>query len=118
MVTRRKGERTNKHRNLSHPFQVEIVVPSTGLGNAYDIMYRWAALRGHATTSGAQTMCWCFCRRELADAFATEFGGLRIDRPVDTRFLHVDAPDLRESELRARAARVGVEIMSGGKDFR
>ena len=115
-VTRRKGERTDRHRNLSHPFQVEIVVPGTGLGNAYDIMYRWAVVRGHATTTSGPMMCWCFCRPEHADAFAADFGGRRVDRPIEPGALHVDKPDRRELERRARAARSGIEITTGGRE--
>lgn len=114
-MARRKGERTDKHRNRSHPFQVEIQIPAGGLGNTYDIMYRWAAWHSHATTSGYRSMRWCFCRRELADAFATDFGGLRIDMPVDPAWLAVDRPDARELERRARAATFGLERVESGR---
>jgi hypothetical protein len=116
-MTRRKGEITNRRRDLTHPFQVEIVVPGTGLGAAHAIMYRWAALHDHETKSGQRSMTWCFCRREIADAFATDFGGLRIDLPVDTSALRVDRPDAAELERRHRAARFGIEVTTGGREI-
>lgn len=108
-MVRRKGEVTDRHRDRSHPFQVEIVVPDTGLGNAMLIMYRWAARHDHETTrrrEGAiHLMRWCFCLRETADAFAADFGGRRIDLPVDPHYLRIDRPDARELERRAKAMR-------------
>lgn len=112
---RRKGETTNKMRNRTHPFQVEIVVPETGLGNAMLIMFRWASRHDHETMSGkgpGQTMRWCFCRREVADAFAADFGGLRVDLACDPRYLKRDEPDAHELERRARAALFGLEGMT------
>ncbi|MDP3408238.1 hypothetical protein [Bosea sp. (in: a-proteobacteria)] len=110
---RRKGERTDRHRDRSHPFQVEMVTP---LGSAMSILYRWASAHSHETTGGMQTMRWCFCRPEIADAFATDFGGKRIDLPVDLDYLHIDRPDARELERRALAMRTGIAMMTGGKE--
>jgi hypothetical protein len=103
-MTRRKGEITTKHRNLSHPYQVALDLVSGPI--AYDIMYRWAAWHDNETTpNGMNGMCWCFCRRDVADAFAMDFGGRRLDHPVRTYYLRVDLPDARELERRARAFR-------------
>jgi len=116
-MVRRKGEVTNRLRDKTHPFQVEIVVPDTGLGNAWDIMYRWAALHDHVSRSGHRAMRWCFCSREVADAFVTDFGGLRIDLPVDPRYLKIDRPDAAELARRATAARYGIERTTGGREI-
>lgn len=114
-MTRRRGERTDKHRDRSHPFQVEIQIPVGGIGPAFDVMYRWATWHDHETTSAGRSMCWCFCRREVADAFAMDFGGRRIDRQVDPHFLKIDLPDAKELERRARVARIGMEKMTAGR---
>lgn len=111
-MTRRKGEVTDKQRNLSHPYQVELVAP---LGRGYDIMSRWAAWHDHVTTSGSRSMCWCFRRPEVADAFAMDFGGRRIDRPVPPHYVEADLPDAKELERRAKGARVGLDIVMGGR---
>lgn len=102
-MSRRKGERTDKHRHQSHPFQVEMQVPMTGLGSAMAIMYRAASQYSHETTGGQRSMRWCFCEKDVADRFASDFGGNRIDMPVDPRRLHIDRPDERELERRAKA---------------
>ena len=112
---RRKGERTDRHRNQSHPFQVEIQIPTGGLGYAMEIMYRWAAWHSHETTGAMRSMRWCFCQREVADAFATDFGGLRIDMPVNVARLAVDQPDARELERRAQAAAFGLMRVESGR---
>ncbi|MGY6246649.1 hypothetical protein ACXIUS_03740 [Bosea thiooxidans] len=112
-MTRRKGERTDKHRDRSHPYQVAL--EATPGPNAYDIMYRWAAWYDHATTTmGPRGMCWCFCRPEVADAFAMDFGGRRIDRPINPAWLKIDQPDRRELERRARAATLGLDRLAAG----
>ncbi|CAM5764588.1 hypothetical protein [Bosea minatitlanensis] len=103
-MTRRKGEITPKHRNRSHPYQVAL--DRTPGPIAYGIMYRWAAWFDSETTPlGLHGMCWCFCRPEVADAFAMDFGGRRIDRPVESYYLKVDLPDARELERRAKTSR-------------
>ena len=114
-MSRRKGEVTDKHKNRSHPFQVEIVVPGTGLRNAANIMYRWAAQHDHAVTHPREPgrpevrlMRWCFCTRQAADTFATDFGGQRVDLPVDTLSLKVDKPDEAELKRRAKAQSFGL----------
>lgn len=115
-MVKRKGEITDKHKDRSHPFQVELVVPGSGLGNAVNIMYRWAARYDHETTHLSEPgrreirlMRWCFCHREVADAFATDFGGRRVDQPVDPLSLKVDNPDARELSRRAKAQTFGDE---------
>ena len=113
-MTRRKGERTDKHRNQSHPFQVEVLTAGGGM----DIMYRWASWYDFETTSSSGTMNWCFCSREAADAFATNFGGRRVDRPVHPGYLQVDRPDPKELARRARATTYSIEITFGGRDVR
>ncbi|SIP95061.1 hypothetical protein [Bosea sp. TND4EK4] len=115
-MTRRKGERTDKHRDLSHPYQVELAKPSGGAGHA--VMSRWAAWFDHETTrNGPDGSCWCFCRPEVADAFAMDFGGRRRDLPIEPRRLAVDLPDRSEIERRAKAAWIGMEIVTGGRLF-
>lgn len=109
---KRKGEITDKHRNRSHPFQVEMVTP---LGNSIFTMSRWAAPFDHVTTSGLRVMRWCFCSRDVADAFATDFGGLRVDLPVDPMYLKIDNPDARELERRAKAARFGMDWVEAAR---
>lgn len=116
---RRKGEITDKRRNRSHPFQVEIVVPETGLGNAMLAMQRWAAAHDHERTRrserGRHIMRWCFCRPEVADAFAADCGGRRVDLPVDPAYLRIDRPDARELARREKAARVGLDLVEAAR---
>ncbi|RXT52932.1 hypothetical protein B6S44_19525 [Bosea sp. Tri-44] len=114
-MVKRKGEVTNKHKNRSHPFQVEIVIPGRGLGNAIGIMYRWAVHYDHETTELSEPgrreirlMRWCFCSREVADAFATDFGGRRVDLAVDHCALKIDKPDAQELARRAKAQTFGL----------
>ncbi|CAN5187679.1 hypothetical protein BH10PSE8_BH10PSE8_10950 [soil metagenome] len=116
---RRKGEVTDRQRNRSHPFQVEMVVPGTGLGNAMLIMYRWAALHDHETTRATEgahhLMRWCFCSRDVADTFATDYGGRRLDLPFDPASLKIDRPDARELARRQRAARFGLDLLEDAR---
>jgi hypothetical protein len=114
-VTRRKGEITDKHRDQSHPFQVAIEVPASGLHGGADIMYRWAAWFDHVTTSSGRRMHWCFTRREVADAFAMDCGGQRVDRPISPYGLALDQPSSKELERRAKASLYAIEIVTGGK---
>ena len=115
-MTRRKGERTDRHRNLSHPFQVCLAGSGGGAGMA--VMERWAAWFDHETTrAGRDGMCWCFCRPDVADAFAQDFGGERVDRPVQIHSLAVDLPDCSEVLRRSKAAWIGMEIVTGGRVF-
>ncbi|MCA0418171.1 MAG: hypothetical protein LCH80_05535 [Proteobacteria bacterium] len=113
-MTRRKGERTDRHRDRTHPFQVEVL----SAGGGMDIMYRWASWYDFETTSSSGTMWWCFCSREAADAFATNFGGRRVDRPVYPGYLRVDQPSPKELARRARATTYSIEITFGGRDVR
>lgn len=112
-MSRRKGEITDRRRDRSHPFQVEMVVPDTGLGNAHAIMRRLAALHDYETTHRRdgvhRLMRWCFCTRAAADAFATDCGGLRVDLPVDPVAVLIDQPGRRELERRERAAWLGLD---------
>ena len=120
-MVRRKGEITDKHKNRSHPFQVELVVPGApGFGNAMGIMYRAASQHSHETTRPKEPgrpevslMRWCFCTPEAADAFATDFGGRRVDLPVDPFSLKIDRPDAREIALRAKAQKFGLYDYDG-----
>jgi hypothetical protein len=84
---RRKGEITDRLRDRTRPFQVEMLVPETGLGNAHLILQRLAARNNYETThrrEGAhRLMRWCFCSREAADSFATDCGGRRVNLPVE-----------------------------------
>lgn len=114
-MARRKGEITDKQRDRSHPFQVAIIVPSSGLHGGAAIMYRWAAWFDHVTTSSGRMMQWCFNRREVADAFAMDCGGQRIDRPIDPNGLALDQPSSKELERRAKASLYAIEIVTGGK---
>lgn len=114
-MTRRKGEITDKQRDHSHPFQVGIVVPPAGLHGGAAIMYRWAAWFDHTTTCSGRTLHWCFTRREVADAFAMDFGGQRIDRPINPYGLALDQPSSKELERRAKASLYAIEIVTGGK---
>ncbi len=113
VMGRRKGEVTDRQRDRTHPFQVEMLVPDTGLGNAHVIMRRLAAQHDYETTHRREgihrLMRWCFCTRAAADAFAMDCGGLRIDLPVDPVALLIDRPDRRELERRERAARLGLD---------
>lgn len=114
-MTRRKGEVTDKHRDLSHPFQVEIVVPLGGLHAGAAIMYRWAAWFDHVTTSRGASMSWCFLNAATADAFAMDCGGRRVDKPVSPYGIALDQPSSKELERRFRASLYGIEIVTGGK---
>jgi len=87
---RRTGELTHNHKNRTHPFQVELMIPGSHLGNATHIMYRWATRYDHEATRLSEPgrgeirlMRRCLCSREVADAFATDLGGRRVDLPVD-----------------------------------
>ena len=113
-MTRRKGERTDKHRNLSHPFQVTLA--ASGGGGGIAVMERWAGWFDHVTTrAGQDGMCWCFCRADVADAFAQHFGGKRVDLPRYEHSMSVDIPDRAEVLRRTKAAWVGMEIVTGGR---
>lgn len=114
-MARRKGEITDKQRDRSHPFQIAIVVPSSGLHGGAAIMYRWAAWFDHTTTSGGRTMHWCFTRREVADAFAMDCGGRRVDKPISPYGIALDQPSSKELERRAKASLYAIEIVTGGK---
>ncbi len=113
VMSRRKGEVTDRRRDRTHPFQVEMLVPDTGLGNAHGIMRRLAAQHDYETTHPRdgihRLMRWCFCTREAADAFATDCGGLRVDLPIDPIALRIDRPDRLELDRRWWAARLGLE---------
>ncbi|MGO4286897.1 hypothetical protein [Bosea sp. TAB14] len=114
-MARRKGEITDKQRDRSHPFQIAIVVPHSGLHGGAAIMYRWAAWFDHTTTSSGSTMHWCFTRSEVADAFAMDCGGQRVDRPINPYGLALDQPSSKELERRAKASLYAIEIVTGGK---
>lgn len=115
-MTRRKGERMDKHRNLSHPFQV--VLAASGGGGAMAVMERWAAWFDHERTrTGRDGAAWCFCRADVADAFAQDFGGQRVDLPADPRAIAVDIPDRSEVLRRSKSAWIGMEIVTGGRVF-
>jgi hypothetical protein len=114
-VTRRKGEVTDKQRDRSHPYQVEILIPLGGLHAGGAIMYRWAAWFDHVTTSKGQTMCWCFLNARTADAFAMDCGGRRVDKPIYRYGIALDQPSSTELERRANASRYGILIVTGGK---
>lgn len=113
-MVRRKGEVTNRHRHLSHPFQVEVVSSGGGM----DIMYRWASWHDFELVHSGKLMWWCFCNRAHADAFAMNFGGRRIDRPAHRGYVKVDQPDPSELARRARATTYAIEITLGGRDVR
>jgi len=114
-VTRRKGEITDKQRDRSHPFQVEIVVPLGGLHAGAAIMYRWAAWFDHVTTAKGGRMSWCFLDARTADAFAMDCGGHRVDKAVGAYGLALDQPSSKELARRARASLYAMEIVTGGK---
>lgn len=114
-MTRRKGEITDKQRDRSHPFQIQIAVPPSGLHGGAAIMYRWAAWFDHVTTASGRIMHWCFTRPEVADAFAMDCGGQRIDRPIHSYGLALDQPSSKELERRAKASLYAIEIVTGGK---
>lgn len=114
-MARRKGQVTDKHRDCSHPFQVEIVVPLGGLHAGAAIMYRWAAWFDHVTTSRGPYMNWCFLDAPTADAFAMDCGGRRIDKPVSPYGLALDQPSSKELLRRAKASLYAIELVTGGK---
>lgn len=116
---RRKGEITDRMRDRTHPFQVEILVPETGLGNAQLIMQRLAARHDYETTHRRdgvhRLMRWCFCSREAADGFAADCGGRRFDLTVDPAYLRIDRPDARELARREKASRFGLNAADGAR---
>lgn len=114
-MTRRRGEVTDKQRDRSHPFQVEIIVPLGGLHAGAAIMYRWAAWFDHATTNRGAYMNWCFLNAMTADAFAMDCGGRRVDKPISPYGLALDQPSSKELERRAKASLYAIEIATGGK---
>lgn len=83
-----------------------------------DIMFRWASWHDFVTTNNSGTTHWCFCNREAADAFATNFGGRRVDRPVYPGSVRIDRPSAKELARRARATTYAIEIVFGGRDVR
>lgn len=116
---RRKGEITDRMRDRTHPFQVEILVPETGLGNAHVIMRRLASQHDYETTHRTEgvhrLMRWCFCSRGAAERFATDCGGRRVDLPVDPAYLRIDRADARESARREKAMRLGLNALDGAR---
>ena len=114
-MARRKGEITDKQRDRSHPYQVEIVVPLGGLQAAAAIMYRWAAWFDHVTTNKGGLMSWCFLDARTADAFAMDCGGRRVNKPINPYGLGLDQPSSKELERRAKASLYAIEIVTGGK---
>ncbi|WP_336812318.1 hypothetical protein [Bosea sp. MMO-172] len=114
-MARRKGEITDKRRDVSHPFQVEMVIPMGGLHAGAAIMYRWAAWFDHVTTSHAGRMNWCFLNARTADAFAMDCGGRRVDKPVSPYGIGLDQPSCKELERRAKGSLYAIEIVTGGK---
>lgn len=114
-MTRRKGEITDKIRNRTHPFQVQIVVPNSGLHGAYEIMFRWASRYDFVTTRvRPHWMRWCFRSREVADAFAMDNGGDRFDMPSEWATPEPAWEDLPANERRRResAMQMGLERLS------
>lgn len=114
-MARRKGEITDKQRDLSHPFQVEMVIPDGGLHGGAAIMYRWAAWFDHVTTRKGARMSWCFINARTADAFAMDCGGRRVDKAINSYGLALDQPSSKELERRAKASLYAIEIVTGGK---
>ena len=114
-MARRKGEITDKKRDVSHPYQVEIVIPVGGLHGGGATMYRWAAWFDHVTTSRGGFMNWCFLDARTADAFAMDCGGRRVDKPISRYGLALDQPSCGELERRAKGSLYAIEIVTGGK---
>jgi hypothetical protein len=114
-MARRKGEITDKQRDRTHPYQVAIVVPRNGLHGGAAIMYRWAAWFDHETTHNGDCMSWCFTRRDVADAFAMDCGGRRVDKPISPYGIALDQPSSKELERRAKASLFNIEKVTGGK---
>jgi hypothetical protein len=85
-MVKRKGERTDRAKNRSHPFQVEIVIPEGGLGNAMNFLHAGASQWGYEMVGvrGDRSLVrWCFMTRDHADRFAADFGGRRVDIASD-----------------------------------
>jgi hypothetical protein len=81
-MSRYKGRTISKSIERDFPFIVEIAVPPSGLGKTLDAMYVFHARHGiqaqrgrsRRDEDGRDYIRWCFADREIAAAFAAEFG--------------------------------------------
>ena len=79
-MTRYKGQLKASRVELEFPHQVDIIVPTGGLGSRLDSMYEFHAKhgikpqRGHGThTADAAIIRWCFADETVAAAFEGKF---------------------------------------------
>lgn len=91
LLARYKGRSSAKSIERDYPHIVEIAVPLGGLGNRLDRMHDWHIARGVKSQRGTGRYAepvhyirWCFAAPEIADAFAAEFEGVRLN-PVHQR---------------------------------
>jgi len=94
-MTRRKGERTDNRIDYEYPHQVEIAIPSGGLGTRQNDMHAFCrehglqfATRGIGKSSGdpeADAVRYCFRHAGDAEAFHMAFGGGRVALPIKKR---------------------------------
>ncbi|GAU86696.1 hypothetical protein [Bosea sp. BIWAKO-01] len=81
-MSRRKGEITPRMIDRTHPQQVQIFVPGTGLGRSLDTMLAWCRERDwrrHPFSAGGRSYArFCFIDPADADAFSAKFGGERL----------------------------------------
>ncbi|MGO4735936.1 hypothetical protein AB4099_05295 [Bosea sp. 2KB_26] len=117
-MSRRPGEITSKQVLRAYPYQVQILIPERGLGNALSRMLAWCRQRSYneRTVPGFDAG-WCyvrFCFETIrqADEFAMDFGGERIDRVARLRAFSTQLalqPDFKPefaSQFRILPARV------------
>jgi hypothetical protein len=91
-MTRRKGERTDKRIDYEYPHQVEIAIPSGGLGTRQNDMHAFCRARGiQFATRGigklrrereADAVRYCFRHAGDAEEFQAMYGGGRVALPV------------------------------------
>jgi hypothetical protein len=87
-MTRRKGERIGKRIDYEYPHQVEIAIPSGGLGTRQNEMHAFCHARGiQFATRGigklrrereADAVRYCFRYADDAEEFQAMYGGGRV----------------------------------------
>ena len=81
-MTRYKGRASAKSIERDFPFIVEMAVPLGGFGKTLDAMFEFHTRNGirainstgRRDENGRDYIRWCFADREIAAAFAAEFG--------------------------------------------
>ena len=86
-MSRYKGRTSSKAIERDFPHIVETIVPPGGLGKTLDAMFEFHTRNGirainstgRRDENGRDYIRWCFADREIAAAFAAEFGAKDLD---------------------------------------